>query len=137
MKFLATALVLMCVIAPCFGESIDRNLQERIGLDPILRGVWTIYTLSEDEGVTWTEVEPFEFAIATATRITYVGGQTAQIKQTFIFTDNKGHPGNLAILNTGFNLIITKNPNINFALVQAYNTATNEENIRFIITVSD
>lgn len=116
--------------------------QERIGLDPAIRGVWNIYATSEDKGKTLNYVEDEngnlmskEFAVAKATEIVFADGKKVEVKSVLIIEDDEGNPANLVDLNNGNKLAISKKPGQAFVLIQVYDSEF-EEKSRFLIAVT-
>lgn len=116
MKYVNT-LALLFVILAAFA-------QERIGLDPVLRGVWNVYCVSDDDGETikWLreDKEPVEFALARATSITFSDGKKVNIDKVVVSKDKDGNPANLVSLENGNILAISKQPGQALVLVQLY-----------------
>lgn len=108
--------------------------EERLGLDPILRGLWSLHATSDDGGVTVDAVQPAEdLAVATATRITFAGGIVRTVDRVIIVDDNDGNPANIAVLDNGTILVFTKQEGNELILVQIM--INDEETTRWVITV--
>lgn len=114
--------------------------QERIGLDPVLRGVWMLHATSTDQGKTVElvknaegEPEPAEFCIARRSELVMADGKKIKIKRVNVVKDDDGNEANIVLLNTGRIMGITKKPNQPYVLVQVNDGE--KEVSRFLITV--
>jgi hypothetical protein len=114
------------------------SAEERIGLDPVVRGLWKLHVTSQDGGVTLVHSNPPEdFAVVTATTINMGAAGRYTVERVMIVNDDHGNPGNMALLNTGRWLAITKQPGSVFVLVQVFDLSGNtpRELVRWLVTV--
>lgn len=127
-------LLMLMLMGALFAEA-----HERLGIDPILRGVWRVHALSKDEGKTVDKVDPpIDLAVAKATSIRFSGGDVLRIEHVMIHEEEGQDPKNIAKLSNGNVLCFSKNPDQEFVLIQIY-TPNGEggirEKMRFLVTV--
>lgn len=128
MRFLS--LLLLCTLL---------GAEERLGLDPVLRGLWILHAVSNDKGATIEPCDtPVEFAIATATTISF-GDDKRLVKRVIITEDTEGSPANMALLDSGRWLAFTKKPGDKYVLIQIFNADSDglTELTRLLITVHE
>jgi hypothetical protein len=113
--------------------------EERLGLDPLLRGVWKLHASSTNKGKTVEESKPpFDVAVARATSIKFAGGDKLQIEKVMIVNDDDGDPGNFVILSNGNMLFFSKKKGSPFFMIQVFKNIGEgkvDETNRYIITV--
>jgi hypothetical protein len=127
MKYIIITLMLLA-------SSFLHSAEERLGLDPILRGLWSLHAISRDGGATVDAVQPAEdLAVATATRITFADGTVRTINRVVIVDDDNGNPANIALLDNGTILVFTKQKGNELILVQVI--VDEAETTRWVITV--
>jgi hypothetical protein len=127
-------LVLVSVAATALGG----DAEERIGLDPVLQGVWNMVAVSSDQGKTIEPVTPpVAVAHAFASRIKFADGSMVHVQKVLI-VDVNGVPGNLALLTNGNMLAFTKEPGQIYTLVQLFQGTgdASRETMRYLIFVN-
>ena len=103
---LLNTLILTCVVM-LSGTAIEL-IEERVGVDPALRGVWAGFLMSTDGGKNWTRSDPPEEAArVSATRVMVTGHGSRDVTAVWIFRDQHGKIGNLLILDNGGTLVVT------------------------------
>lgn len=128
-------LVLALVLSPVLW-SLD--VEERVGPDPILRGVWRAHATSKDLGKTVDTVdEPFDLCLVRAGTIVWVGGNETKIEQAFIIEEEGKSPGNMLVLDNGVRLVCSKEKGSIYVLVQTFVQVDGEyaETFRTLVTV--
>ena len=128
------ALVLVSAAAAAFGGEPE----ERIGLDPVLQGVWNMVAVSSDRGRTIEPVTPpIAVAHAFASRIKFADGSMVHVEKVMI-VDVDGVPGNIALLTNGNMLAFTKEPGQIYTLVQLFQGVGEaaRETARYLIFVN-
>ena len=131
MKTLAFCLSTILLIA-----STALASDERLGLDPVLHGVWMVHGISSDAGETVEPMRPaLPMAQASASRIKFADGNVVSILKVMVTKDKNGDPANAALLSNGKILFFSKSPGQTFVLIQVMDTDTNKEISRWLITV--
>lgn len=128
------ALVILSVAATALGGEAE----ERIGLDPVLQGVWNMVAVSSDEGRTIEPVTPpIPVAHAFGSRIKFADGAMVHVEKVLI-VDVNGVPGNVALLTNGNMLAFTKEPGQIYTLVQLFQGVGEaaRETARYLIFVN-
>lgn len=128
MRHIITAAILLLTIS-----LTPMQAEERLGLDPVLRGLWTAHAYSEDGGQTVDDIH-IELAIATATRIRFAEGTTVNVHTVLIGQDREGNTTNLAILCSGRVMVFTEAYR-GMYLVQVMDIEKEVEVSRWVITV--
>ena len=84
----------------------DSEMEERMGIDPVLHGIATVVASSIDGGKT---IEPasYVFCQIFASKVTLADGATIKVKKVFIFNDDTGKPGNGILFENGKMWIVT------------------------------
>ena len=133
MRYLALLLALL------ISTSAFSAVEERVGIDPMLRGVWTIYATSDDGGKT-TDVadQPFDIGTCRASSLTFADGTVVTFEMVMVGEDDAGNPNNGVMLSTGVLMIVSKNPDKRFYLAQFFNIdgETAVETARWVFDVN-
>lgn len=125
--FLATLL--------CFaGISSSRAMEERLDVDPILRGIWKVHATSEDRGKTITKQNGWVLARVYATKVKLANGTVIGVDKILITLDSDGDPANGMRLSNGTIWMVTKKKGNAFFLIQVLQS-DGTETMRFLITV--
>lgn len=132
---LMAALVVICLTTVASVAKTPK-MEERIGLDPALQGVWTIIATADANGDNVKKMdEPFQFAQVTASRVKFITGGEATFTKVMISEDNQGNPMNVALLSSGWFWFITKPNGQPFVLVQTVDPDGKQQD-RWMITVN-
>lgn len=113
-------------------------VEERVGIDPILRGLWRLHVSSTDGGTTLVPHNPpVDLAVVTATAMNMGADGRYTFERVLIVHGDDGNPGNMVLLDTGRWLAITKTPGQEFVLVQVYEIVGDvaTEHNRWVVTV--
>lgn len=110
---------------------------ELFEIDPILRGKWMVHAISEDRGLTVSELDvPRELLRATRTTVRFTDeGDLQKLERILISEDDDGNPAHVMKFTDGSVWIVTKKPDNPFFLVQEINQDTLKETIRIVFTV--
>jgi len=95
----------------------ELKMQERVGIDPILRGVWQMYSF-EKEGKEENFSPPLDFATVTANSMTLANGNNLKIKKVVIVQRGDAPPLNAVVLENGTVYTCLKLPGDPHVLVQ-------------------
>lgn len=110
---------------------------KRLGLDPILLGIWTAHASSNDEGGTVTPFDPpLPICRAFATKVQMSDGKELRVKQVLIVKDDSGHPANMIFFENGVVWAVSKKPGTPYFLVQVLDEEL-DETMRVVVTVDE
>jgi hypothetical protein len=100
------ALIAALCLTPATASAEDKQMEERMGIDPVLHGIATVVASSSDGGKTIDPVK-YVFCQIFASKITLADGTTIKVQKVFIFTDDSGKPGNGILFENGKMWIVT------------------------------
>lgn len=107
MRSIILCLCLLCGL-PTIINAAEPQVQQRLGVDPVLQGLWYMMAKSDGNGQNVREFTPPALLLqATATRLVFVDQTTVDITSVFIFNDRNGRPGNILVLQNGNRLAVT------------------------------
>jgi hypothetical protein len=135
--FRVSAAVLMCCAIQLHARA-DSDPVERLGLDPVLHGIWTIHASSKNKGRTIEPVEPPQVLCqAFATKVKLANGTTLHIEKVLIAKDDSGNPMNIVRFDNDVIWGISKKPGSRYVLVQVMEAGSAKEKLRVLVTVEE
>jgi hypothetical protein len=110
--------------------------EERLDIDPVVRGVWSVHAISKDKGETVERVEPAQMLCRVgATKVRMANGTEMNVEKVVIMEDQQGNPMNAVRFDSGVVWGISKKPGQPYVLVQVFDGTDFHETLRVLVTV--
>jgi len=106
---------------------------ERLGIDPVLHGIWYAHMTSQNGGKAKAINPPEAMCKVGASKVTMEGGDTYKVLKVMITEDKKGQTANVILFDNSAMWAVTKIPKQPYYLVQVF--GNDKEIARFMVSV--
>lgn len=106
---------------------------ERLGIDPVLHGIWYAHMTSQNGGKAKAINPPEAICKVGASKVTMAGGDTYKVVKVMITTGKKGETANVILFDNSAMWAVTKIPKQPYYLVQVF--GNDKEIARFMVSV--
>jgi len=110
--------LILMLLATALAAEEEAQFQERVGIDPILRGVWQMHAFQKEGEEEQTFSPPLDFATVSAKSMTFADGKKLTMSKVAIMQKGDAPPANVVLLENGVIYACYKTPGNPDVLVQ-------------------